>query len=320
MDSYSSCQTGRLRRHPHHDDQVNSTTLWPRRSESLNVLPLRSVTSKSGAIADSSPGATDFGHRAEAPHVAVAHVLLADHVREVRVAEPHPAVGVGDPLFTLVHRQWNAQLAQARALRLHLPAGGVGELVDSHPQGLRGVGPLGDLVRLAVCEDDHDCSARADSPGQESASPSVTPEQHLTVVLAGDVGQHAAQPVTMMSFPAMSTERAARICAIAPIGAAGSESEQVGDEFSDLSQRDGPDVRASRLDDAVNADGRRQVRLGDTEPSDVYLAQPSSSRGRAGYDHDRVLPELEHVIGGDDDRRPDEPWLAPRRRPEIAMG
>ena len=123
----------------------------------------------------------------------------------------------------------------------------------------------------------------------------------------------------MMIVKAMSTERAAMICGIAPIGAAGSESEQVGDEFSNLSQRDGPDVRASRLDDAVDADGRRQVCLGDTEPSDVHLAQPSSSRGRAGDDHDRVLSELEHVIGGDDDRRPDEPRLAPRRRAEIAM-
>ena len=48
--------------------------------------------------------------------------------------------------------------------------------------------------------------------------------------------------------------------------AAGSEFEQVGDEFSNLLQRDGPDVCARRLDDAVDADGRRQVRLGDTEP------------------------------------------------------
>ena len=99
---------------------------------------------------------------------------------------------------------------------------------------------------------------------------------------------------------------------------AGSESKQVGDQFPDLLQRDRPDVRARRLDDAVNADGGRQVRLGDTESGDVNLAQPSSPRGRAGHDSDRVLPELEHIIGGDDDGRPDEPRLAPRRRPEVA--
>ena len=87
---------------------------------------------------------------------------------------------------------------------------------------------------------------------------------------------------------------------------AGSESEQVGDQFSDL-QRDGPDVRACCLDDAVDADGRQQVRLSDTEFGDVNLAQPSSLRGCAGHDNDRVLPEHEHIIGRDDDGRPDEP-------------
>jgi len=100
--------------------------------------------------------------------------------------------------------------------------------------------------------------------------------------------------------------------------AAGSEAEQVGDEFSNLLQRDGSDVRARRLDDAVDTDGHREVRLGDTEPDDINLGQPSTSPDRAGYDCDRVLPELEHVIGGDDDRRSDEPRLAPRRRPEVA--
>ena len=77
----------------------------------------------------------------------------------------------------------------------------------------------------------------------------------------------------------------------------GSESDQVGYELSDLLQGDGSDVRARRVDDPVNADGRRQVRLGDAEADDVNLAQPSSPRGRAGYDHDRVLSELEHIIG-----------------------
>ena len=48
------------------------------------------------------------------------------------------------------------------------------------------------------------------------------------------------------------------------------------------------------------------------------LAQPSSPHGRARHDRDRVLPELEHLIGGDDDGRPEESRLAPRRRPEIA--
>ena len=99
---------------------------------------------------------------------------------------------------------------------------------------------------------------------------------------------------------------------------AGAESEQVGDQFPDLLERDGPDVRVRRLDYAVDADGRRQVRLGHTESGYFNLAQPCSPRSRAGHDHDRVLPELEHIIGGDDDGRTDEPRLAPRRRPKIA--
>ena len=45
----------------------------------------------------------------------------------------------------------------------------------------------------------------------------------------------------------------------------------------------------------------------------VFRASDSSYR----FTGDRVLPELEHLIGGDDDGRPDEPWLAPRRRPEV---
>lgn len=99
---------------------------------------------------------------------------------------------------------------------------------------------------------------------------------------------------------------------------AGSESEQVSDQFPDLLQRDGHNVHVRRLDDAVDTDCRRQVRLGHTEPGYVDLAQPFPPRGRARHDDDRVLPELEHIIGGDDDGRTDEPRLAPRRRPKIA--
>lgn len=53
-----------------------------------------------------------------------------------------------------------------------------------------------------------------------------------------------------------------------------------------------------------------RLRLGDTETGDVNLAQPSSPLGRAGYDHDRVSPELEHVIGSDHNGRADEARLA----------
>ncbi len=98
---------------------------------------------------------------------------------------------------------------------------------------------------------------------------------------------------------------------------AGSQSDQVGYELSNLLQGYGSDVRASRVDDAVNADGRRQVRLGDAEAGNVNLAQPSPLLGRAGYDQDRVLPELEYIIGSDDDGRSDEPRLAPRGRCEV---
>ena len=78
-------------------------------------------------------------------------------------------------------------------------------------------------------------------------------------------------------------------------------------------QRYGPDVRAGRGDDAVDADGCRQVRLGDTEAGDVDLAQPSSPGSRAGHDDNGVLAELEHFIGSDDDRRAHKSRLAPRR-------
>ena len=47
--------------------------------------------------------------------------------------------------------------------------------------------------------------------------------------------------------------------------ARGSKSEEVGDELSDLLKRDSPDVLVRSLDDTVDAYGRRQVRLGDTE-------------------------------------------------------
>ncbi len=78
--------------------------------------------------------------------------------------------------------------------------------------------------------------------------------------------------------------------------AAGSEAKQVGDKFSNLLQRDGSDVRARRLDDAVDTDRRGEVRLGVTEPGDMNFGQPSPPRDRAGYDCDRVLPELENII------------------------
>ncbi|MCY3949707.1 MAG: hypothetical protein OXF61_10950 [Acidimicrobiaceae bacterium] len=51
-----------------------------------------------------------------------------------------------------------------------------------------------------------------------------------------------------------------------------SESDQVGDEFADLSQRNGADVRARHLNDAVDAERCGQVRLGDTEAGDVDFA------------------------------------------------
>jgi hypothetical protein len=68
-----------------------------------------------------------------------------------------------------------------------------------------------------------------------------------------------------------------------------SESKQVGDQFSDLLQRKRSDTRVANVSDAIDADGGRKVRLGDTEPGDIDLTQPASPRGRAGYDHDRVL-------------------------------
>ena len=83
----------------------------------------------------------------------------------------------------------------------------------------------------------------------------------------------------------------------------GSESEQIGDQFTNLLQRDGPDVHTGRLNDAIDAYGRREVRLRDTEPRYINLAQPPSPSCRTGHNHNRRLLELEHIIGGDDDRR-----------------
>ena len=54
---------------------------------------------------------------------------------------------------------------------------------------------------------------------------------------------------------------------------AGSESEQVGDQFPDLLERDGPDILSVVSTTRSTADGRRQVRLGHTESGDVDLAQ-----------------------------------------------
>ena len=41
------------------------------------------------------------------------------------------------------------------------------------------------------------------------------------------------------------------------------------------------------------------------ESGNLDLGEPASHRGRAGHDHDGILVELEHVIGGHHDTGPD---------------
>lgn len=83
-----------------------------------------------------------------------------------------------------------------------------------------------------------------------------------------------------------------------------SESEQIGDELADLTQSERDDVGTRRLHDSIDADGRREVRLGDTDSgvghlAQVDLAQPAPLGGRARRHDHRVLAELEHLVRGD---------------------
>ncbi len=96
-----------------------------------------------------------------------------------------------------------------------------------------------------------------------------------------------------------------------------SKVEEVSDQLSDLSESYCTDVHSDGLDYPINTDRGWQVGLGDTVAVNIDLSQPSAFGCRARHDQDSVLPEVEHVVAGDYDRRSHEPWFAAGRSSEV---
>jgi hypothetical protein len=98
-----------------------------------------------------------------------------------------------------------------------------------------------------------------------------------------------------------------------------SDFQQLGDQLPELAQSHWPDVRDFGFDDPVHADGCDQVHLGDSDVGDVNFGEPTSACGRARYDDNGGLAEIEHIIRGHDYGGPYETGFASSWGSEVDL-